>query len=170
VLLEPGDVCLLTALGPEPRRHGVVGPSAEHEIPHVREIADRVEELLHVLTGRSAVAVQLVDCDPTGNGTPAVHLLECVLEDLGQEAGAVGQRPAVAVRAPVVPRREEVLEGAERVTGVDVDDVVPGLECTSDGRPVPRTEVGDVVERHAPCLDGPGPGEGLRRRPDRRDA
>ena len=76
------------------------------------------------------------------------HYLAGVLEDLAQQAGPVLDAAAVLVGAVVVAPGQEVVQAADGVSGVDVDDVVFGLQGPADRLAVPVPHVGDVGLGH----------------------
>ena len=81
------------------------------------------------------------------------HDLAGVLEDLAQQPGAVLDAAAVLVGAVVVAPGQEVVQTADGVAGVDVDDVVVGLQRAADRLAVPVPHVGDVGLGHLAGLD-----------------
>ena len=100
-------------------------------------------------------------------GTPPPRrpraFLACVLQDLAQQARAVLHRAAVGIGAVVIPRRQEVMQHAQVVPGVDVDEVVSRLArarrppCDANGA---GRAMSDVAIMRAPA-----PGQSARSRP-----
>ncbi len=81
-LLEPADVGFLRRLVREARGDRVEVPVADHEVPHVGELADESEHLLDLAALEPLCPDQLVDTDTACDGGAAVDLVERVLEDL----------------------------------------------------------------------------------------
>ena len=127
-LLESGDVRFLLGLGAEARGDRVVLPASEHEVPEVGVLADQSEDVFHLAAGDAAVAEQFVDRDAACDSGFPVGDLPGVLEDLADESNAVLEAAAVLVGAIVVPARQEVVQTADCVSRVDVDDVVAGFQ------------------------------------------
>ena len=127
-LLESGDVRFLLGLGAEARGDRVVLPASEHEVPEVGMLADQAEDVFHLAAGDAVVAEQFVDRDAARDSGFAVGDLAGVLEDLADEADTVLEAAAVLVGAVVVSARQEVVQTADRVSRVDVDDVVAGFQ------------------------------------------
>src|SRR6202030_1787722 len=84
-LLEAAEVRLGPRLLAEARRDRVVLPLADHDVPEVRELADEREDLLELGTLEAVGAEELVDHEAARDRSPAVDLIERVLEDLAQE-------------------------------------------------------------------------------------
>ena len=126
-LLQPGEVRLGPRLLAEARGERVVRPVADHQVPHVGQLADELEERVGLAALDPARAVELVDDDAARDRRAAVAFLQRVLEHLAQEARAVLEHAAVFVRTKVRAPREEVLQRAQPVRRVDVDEVVARL-------------------------------------------
>jgi len=84
-------------------------------------------------------------------------LLDGVLDELAQQPHAVDQRAAVFVVAQVVAPGQEVLRPGEPVAGVDVDQVIAGLQAAADRGAVPLPQLCDVGLGHRPGLHGVRP-------------
>ena len=91
-------------------------------------LADQSEDVFHLAAGDAVVAEQFVDRDPACDSGFPVGDLPGVLEDLADESNAVLEAAAVLVGAIVVPARQEVVQTADCVSRVDVDDVVAGFQ------------------------------------------
>ena len=150
----PRDERLLPALGAEARRLGVVLPGREGDVPEVRELGDVPDHLLRIRPLEALGAEQLVGGDAARHRAGVPDCLAGVDEDLLEQAHAVARRAAVLVATLVVVGGEEVLEGAQAVGGVDVDEVEPGLARPQGRRPVPAPEVAEVALRHRARLHG----------------
>ena len=87
--------------------------------------------------GDPGVAEQFVDGDPAGDGGLAADLVLGVVEDLAQQPHPVRRAAAVLVGAGVVAGGQEVLDAAEGVAGVHVDEVIAGR---SDRRTASRCQ------------------------------
>ena len=111
-------------------------------------LAEHADDVLDLGAGDALVAEEFVHGDAAGHGGLAVAHLAGVLEDFAQQAGAVLDAAAVLVGAVVVAPRQEVVQAADGVPGVDVDDVVFGLHRPADRLAVPVPQVGDVGLGH----------------------
>ena len=117
-------------------------------------LAEHADHVLDVGAGDALIAEQLVDRDPACHRGFAVAHLAGVLEDLAQQADPVLDAAAVLVGAVVVAPRQEVVQAADGVTGVDVDDVVLGLQGAANRFAMPVPHVRDVSLGHFAGLDG----------------
>ncbi len=117
----------------------------------------------HCSSPRTAGAPFFLDAEAQGDGAAAGGLVHHRLAGLAQQVQAVVEAAAVFVRAPVDPRRQEVREHRDAVTGIDVDEIVAGLEGASDALPVPQADVAEVLGAAWASGTAPWAGCGSRR-------
>jgi hypothetical protein len=146
--LQARDQRLAFGLGREARRGRVQFPAAEDEVPYVGQMIEQRDDLRRFGRRDPGIADSLIDGQAARDGRAARAFLAGVLEDLGQQARPVGDRAAVAVCALVVPARQEVMQDAQVVPAVDVDDVVTRGQGTTDRKAMPAAQVTDVRRRH----------------------
>ena len=151
--LEAGHVLLLAALFSEAGGDAVVLPASHHEVPQVGDLAQLAEHGLDVSPADAGVSDELLRRDPTPHRGGAVHLLNGVDQELAQQAHPVLNAAPVGIGALVVAGREEMVNGAEGVAAVDIDEVESGIQRPPHGLPVPAAQVGDVAKRHGPGLN-----------------
>ena len=107
------------------------------------------------MSGRAeaCLAAALFHGDAAGHGGTAVGDLAGVLEDLPQQPHPVAGAAAIGVGALIEARREEMLDAAEGVPGVDVDEVVASPHGPDHCVAVPAAQIGDVLQAHHPGLN-----------------
>ncbi len=165
-LAHAGGPRQLVALGVVARRAGILGPGADGHVEQVDHGIGHPHELEHLLDPDALDLPTAVDADPGGDGTVVPDGLAHHPDGLQCEPGPAGERPAVAVRAPVGPRGEELGEQVA-VRAVDVDDVEPGIPRPAGTGHEVGLDAPDVVEAH---LAGRGSPADARRRRARCDS
>jgi len=115
-------------------------------------LTEHSDDVLDLAAGDALVAEQLVDGDAAGDGGPAVDGFDRVLEDFAKQARPVLQASAVFVCPIVVAPRQEVVQAAEAVSRVDVDDVEVDRQGPADRLEMPVAHVCDVGFGHGAGL------------------
>ena len=146
--LEACDQRLAFGLGREARCRRVQLPAAEHKVPDIGQMVEQRNDLGRLARRDARVADALVNRQAARDGRPACAFLTGVFQDLGQQPRPVGDRPAVGIGALVVPAGQKVMQHAQVVAAVDIDQVVPGGQGPADGQAVPAPQVGYVRRRH----------------------
>ena len=110
--------------------------------------SEHSDDVFDLGAGDALVAEQLVDGDAAGDGGLPVNGFDGVFQYFSQQAGPVLQASAVLIRPIVVAPRQEVVQAAEAVAGVDVDDVEVDRQRPADRLEVPVPHVRDVGLGH----------------------
>jgi hypothetical protein len=140
-LLEARDQRLALGLGREARCRRVELPGAEDQIPDIGQVIEQRDDLRCFAPRDSGLADPFVDRQAARDGRPARAFLAGVFQDFGQQPRPVGDRSAVGVGALVVAAGQEVVQDAQVVSAVDVDDVVSGRQGAADRQAVPAPQV-----------------------------
>ncbi len=125
---------LLPVFGPNPgSRHRVSGVEqarrADLYVPQVDEVIDVLDEPNAILEHRDPEPVlgERVDREAHAERTVVAEGVADQLEHLAREPGAVLERAAVLVAAPVEVRHQELLRDRDGLGAVDQDQVEPGV-------------------------------------------
>ena len=137
----------LRALGVVARRAGVLRPPAHVDVDEVDERIDHPHELEHLVDLDPHELVAAVHGHPDRDRAVVPDGVAHALERLELETRAVGERAAVAVRAPVRVRREP-LRHEIAVRAVDVDDVEADVARAARGGDEVVLHPADVLARH----------------------
>jgi len=150
--LEPQQEGLLVTLPGKARRHAVIGPIGDIDVPQVRQVRQHREDFGTFALAAEAVGHLLIHRQADRYGTPITHCVASVFNQLAQQAHTVFQRTAVFVGTPVIAWREEMERHAQVVAGVHIDDVetrLPGAQC---GGSMQGAQLPDIGMAHGPSL------------------
>ena len=152
-LLHPGRVVLLEPLLGKAGGLAVVFPLTQVDIPEIRQVGQQFHRGTAITVRRDAlITFQLIDGQAQGNPHGVADSLPGVLEHLANETHPVLDRSTILVGPRVVAARQEVLQQAQVVSGIDIDNVETGLPGPQHGLTVPMPETGNVGTVHGPCL------------------
>ena len=166
-LLDAFDEGFLPSLLAEAGRLAVVLPAGEANVPEVRDLRDETDHVLGLGLLQPVRAAKLVHREATGNGAAVAHRLLGVDQELLEEPHAVLERAAVFVGAVIELPGEEVMQEAQPVAGIHIDQVVTRSPGAKRRRLVPAADVADVLLVHGARLEG-FVGEARNRAPGRR--
>ena len=153
-LLDAGDEGLLPALLAEAGRQAVILPAGQADIPEVRDLGDESDHVLGLGPFQPCCAPQLVHGEPAGDGTTVAHRFLGVDQEFLEKADAVFERSAILVGAVVEFSGKELVQEAQCMARIDVDQVELRTLGAERRRLVPATDVADVLLVHGPRLHG----------------
>src|ERR1700761_9609526 len=84
--------------------------------------------------------------------TAVAHRVFGVRGDLAQQPDAILDGTAIFVRAVVVAARKKVMQEADSVGGVHIDEIETRALCATHGIEMPAPKVANVVSVHAASL------------------
>ena len=88
-----------------------------------------------------------------GNGAAVAHRFLGVLDHFAEQAGAVFEGAAIFIAPHIGGAREELLENAEPVAGIDIDEIIAGGAGAKCGGAVGAAQVLDILLVHGAGLD-----------------
>ena len=117
-------------------------------------LSDEPDHVLGLGLLQPVRAAKLVHREATGNGAAVAHRFLGVDQELLEESHAVLERAAVFIGAVIELPGEEVMQEAQPVAGIHIDQVVTRTPGAKRRRLVPAADVADVLLVHGARLDG----------------
>ena len=150
--LHAEDERLLRALLRKARGAAVVFPAGKGHVPEVRQVGHQADHVLDFFLVEPALAHQLIDGNADRHRASIAHRRLRLLGDLAQEPDAVFNAAAIFVGPLVIAARQEVVQKAQRMGGIDIDEVEARPLRTVDRRQVPLADVPNVRRVHSARL------------------